>query len=216
MGLSCLLGHDFGHPTHEQEREQHGEDIVLTTRDVKTCRRCGSEQIITQNTAVMKREAVRAELDAEGTDTEPTTETDDGGTAAEATGTDGTRTASESDTALSTVQSDGFGSETERDDPEITDDAVILTDGNAEERQPMEWPNFRTAGESATQSATATRSEQSGERTTGLETRFDAKPEPTGLRCENCGTGYDRTASSLRAGDLCPQCRSAYLADSPE
>lgn len=63
MGFSCLLGHDFGHPEHEQEREQHGEEIVLTTRDVKTCRRCGAEQVLTENTAVMKRDAVPAAVE---------------------------------------------------------------------------------------------------------------------------------------------------------
>jgi Zn finger protein HypA/HybF involved in hydrogenase expression len=216
MGLSCLFGHDFGHPAHEQEREQHGEEVVLTTRDVKTCRRCGSEQVITENTAVMKRDAVRAELDREGSDTEPTTESDDGVTSAEPATATEARTTRDSDPKPSGAQPDGLGSETESDEPEITDDAVILTDGSAEERQPMEWPEFRTAGESAGQSVTANRDSHSGKETNGSGTRFGAKQKPTELRCGGCDTGYDPTASSLRVGDLCPRCRSAYLTDSPE
>lgn len=216
MGLSCLLGHDFGHPTHEQERERHGEEVVLTTREVKTCRRCGRKQVLTENTAVMKREAIQTELDTDGPRTEPTTEADEETTTGDAATAAGTGSASEPDTTLSTTQSDGFGSGAESDEPEITDDAVILTDGSTAERHPMEWPDFRSGGENAGQSSAVNDQKRSRDGTGGTGSRFDAEPEPAALCCENCDASYDQTVSSLRVGDLCPRCLSAYLTDSPE
>ena len=52
MGLRCLLGHDFGPAEIEREREEDGNEMVLTIREVKTCRRCGEQQIVSENKEV--------------------------------------------------------------------------------------------------------------------------------------------------------------------
>jgi hypothetical protein len=52
MGLRCLLGHDFGVPEVERERETDGNEVVVTVREVKTCRRCGERQIVSENKEV--------------------------------------------------------------------------------------------------------------------------------------------------------------------
>lgn len=216
MGLSCLFGHDFGHPAHEEERERHGEEVVVTTRNIKTCRRCGSEQIVAENTAVVKREAVQSELDTDEPRAEPTTEIEDRETTTEPTTAAGAYITNEPNTTPSTDQSDGFASDAQNGDPEITDDAVILTDGSAEERHPMEWPDFRPTEESAERPTTADEESYSGDDAGWAGNRLDTGQELTELHCEECETGYNPTGSSLRAGDLCPRCRSAYLTDGPQ
>jgi hypothetical protein len=68
MGLRCLLGHDFGVPEVERERETDGNEVVVTVREVKTCRRCGERQIVSENKEVTTVErAVVAEA-ADGAD----------------------------------------------------------------------------------------------------------------------------------------------------
>jgi len=52
MGLRCLLGHDFTEPETEREREEDGDEMVATVREVKTCRRCGERQIVSENKEV--------------------------------------------------------------------------------------------------------------------------------------------------------------------
>lgn len=53
MGLRCsLFGHDFDEPAIERDREERGAEVVITVREVKTCRRCGAEQIVAENTEV--------------------------------------------------------------------------------------------------------------------------------------------------------------------
>lgn len=52
MGLKCLLGHDFTEPEVEREREEEGDEVVITVREVKTCRRCEERQIVTENKEV--------------------------------------------------------------------------------------------------------------------------------------------------------------------
>ncbi|MFB6129407.1 MAG: hypothetical protein ABEJ28_01130 [Salinigranum sp.] len=52
MGLKCLLGHDFGDAEVEREREEEGDEMVTTVREVRTCRRCGERQVVSENTEV--------------------------------------------------------------------------------------------------------------------------------------------------------------------
>lgn len=52
MGLRCLLGHDFGGPETERERQEQGDEVVVTVREMKTCERCGERQIISENKEV--------------------------------------------------------------------------------------------------------------------------------------------------------------------
>jgi len=52
MGFRCLLGHDFGEPELEREREERGDEVIITVNEVKTCTRCGERQIVSENTEV--------------------------------------------------------------------------------------------------------------------------------------------------------------------
>src|SRR6056297_1795819 len=67
MGLRCLLSHDFGEPELEREREEQGNEVVITVNEVKTCSRCGEQRIVSENTEVTSIEqltATAAEADA--------------------------------------------------------------------------------------------------------------------------------------------------------
>ena len=50
MAIRCsLLGHDFGDPEVEREREEDGSEVVETVREVETCSRCGNTKLISEN-----------------------------------------------------------------------------------------------------------------------------------------------------------------------
>ena len=64
MGLRCsLLGHDFGDVVVERDRDVRGEEIVVTERELRECRRCDAESIITENTEVRRKRPKDAERD---------------------------------------------------------------------------------------------------------------------------------------------------------
>ncbi len=53
MGLRCsLLGHDYGESEIEREREEQGNEVVVTVREFEKCQRCGAESIISENKEV--------------------------------------------------------------------------------------------------------------------------------------------------------------------
>jgi hypothetical protein len=77
MGLRCsLFGHAFEEPVTERDRETRGAEVVITVREVQTCRRCGTEQVIAENTEVRR-------LGPEEREETGASETSDTGTAAE-------------------------------------------------------------------------------------------------------------------------------------
>lgn len=52
MGLRCLLGHNFGEPEVERDRKEDGNEVVITVQEVKTCTRCGDQQVVSENKEV--------------------------------------------------------------------------------------------------------------------------------------------------------------------
>lgn len=53
MVLRCsLLGHDFGDPEVEREREERGSEVVVTVQEFEECTRCGERTVISENTEV--------------------------------------------------------------------------------------------------------------------------------------------------------------------
>lgn len=53
MVLRCsLLGHDFGEPEIEREREERGSEVVVTVQEYEECVRCGERSVISENTEV--------------------------------------------------------------------------------------------------------------------------------------------------------------------
>ncbi|MFD1598717.1 DUF7093 family protein [Halobellus rarus] len=53
MGLKCrLLGHAYGDSEVERSREEQGDEVVVTIREMQVCERCGAEQVVSQNKEV--------------------------------------------------------------------------------------------------------------------------------------------------------------------
>ncbi|GAA0247360.1 oxidoreductase [Haladaptatus pallidirubidus] len=53
MGLRCsLLGHDYGESEIEREREEQGNEVVVTVREFQECARCGDQQVVSENKEV--------------------------------------------------------------------------------------------------------------------------------------------------------------------
>lgn len=53
MGLMCsLLGHEYGEPETEREREERGDEVVEYVRTVEYCDRCERERIVSESTEV--------------------------------------------------------------------------------------------------------------------------------------------------------------------
>src|SRR5699024_17514 len=51
-GMCSLLGHDYGEPDVERERNEEGTEVVVTAKRIERCRNCGRERTITENTEV--------------------------------------------------------------------------------------------------------------------------------------------------------------------
>jgi hypothetical protein len=165
MGLRCLLGHDFGEPEIEREREEEGEEMVVTVREVKTCTRCGEQQVISENKEVTSIRPARDDsefadvgADTDGDSAAAETDTEPGAASAEASdgnwsepgahpATDGAFGDAETTTAAdSSFDSDDDSFEPPQSAEE--DDGVILDDEEEEpvERQPGEWPDADDVG----------------------------------------------------------------------
>ncbi|GEM_PF-156505 len=53
MALRCsLLGHDFGEPEVDREREERGSEVVVTVTEFKRCDRCGKRKVTSENTEI--------------------------------------------------------------------------------------------------------------------------------------------------------------------
>lgn len=165
MGLRCLLGHDFGPSGVVREHEEDGSEMVVTEREIRRCRRCGEEQVLSESTEVR---AIRTEADvgmepdrrdaeavapasstqgATAADTESAPDTTALGETAEGvtapgddTGglaTDDATEEAESNTTLIDRAEAGFDEPADPDE----EDAVILDDGDEPTaRGHGEWP----------------------------------------------------------------------------
>ena len=157
MGLRCMLGHDFGSVEVAREHEEDGNEMVVTEREVRTCQRCGEEQVLSESTEVR---AIRTEADiqeassattvddpqtAEPTD-EPSPEETPGVVADDVnTGpsVSAEHEAEESNTSLLERAEEGFD---EPSDP-ADEDAVILDESEEKpEREHGAWPESDDVG----------------------------------------------------------------------
>jgi hypothetical protein len=165
MGLRCLLGHDFGDAEIEREREEEGEEMVVTVREVKTCTRCGRTQTISENKEVT---SIRPASDVPGfepTDDESATDETEAEADVDAAADAVTAEASDSNWSepgshpatddpnqpeTTTVGNSAFSGDESFDPPQTAeeDDGVILDDDDEEptERQPGEWPDAGDVG----------------------------------------------------------------------
>lgn len=243
MAIKCsLLGHKFGDPEVEREREEQGSEVVTTIREVETCTRCGTSRVVSENKEVTTLETpddvpVDTESSAEGPSPAVGTDGPAGeGDDAEVMEDDGGDTPDEPATPESEGADDAEVIEDDGDDtpaagPDIADaeadaeetydppesaeedDGVILDD-DAEaaepDRSPGEWPE-----------------EPADEDTSDWEPETDEEVEPDpevetagsatvtvpdgSFHCPECGFSEPVEASSLRAGDSCPECHRGYL-----
>lgn len=114
MGLRCsVLGHDYGDPEVEREREERGSELVVSVTEFQECTRCGDTIVISENTEVTPSEPTSASAgpDEEVTDepAETTTAVDD-------------------------------GSEPEGFDPDVDDAEILDDEPEGTDRDHGEWP----------------------------------------------------------------------------
>jgi hypothetical protein len=154
MGLRCsILGHEFGDAELQREREERGDEVVVTIREVRACERCGVEHVESESTEVRPVEPAGTSADAdanaggsadgaagEGVDAAANAVPDAGaGTGGDAdadTGfADGPASAGSGGVGTPTVE------EAETPAPE-DDDGIILGDDEegSSERPEGEWP----------------------------------------------------------------------------
>jgi hypothetical protein len=194
MGLRCLLGHDYANREVEREREERGNEVVVTYRTVETCDRCGERRVVSENKEVRPVRNPREEGVTTGLG-------DDGGETPDLGGTASAGAADE--TPEPTAAREGAGTETGRTEPEPeaeaepeveaepeaapdenVDDAVILDDGpeeRADGREHGEWPDedaeTATASEDAVDDGTTVVSGSEGwPDPDGEDEGFDAEP----------------------------------------
>ena len=138
MGLRCLLGHDFGEPETEREREEKGEEMVVTFRTVKTCSRCGETQVVSENKEVTSiPEAIAGEDAADDTTDETAADTPGGAVAADTP--DGSVAADTPDGSVTTgavTAADDDGEVIDAESDGAVDDAVTATAADAADDEP--------------------------------------------------------------------------------
>jgi hypothetical protein len=123
MGLRCLLGHDFDDPELQREREEQGDEVVVTVREEKTCTRCGYTKTVSENKEVTSIEQL-AETAAGGSAT-----SDESEAAATA---DADKPAA---TAGQTAATDDTGSDTPTDTETTSEPTTAGADGSAEDAE---------------------------------------------------------------------------------
>ncbi|MFC6990104.1 hypothetical protein ACFQJD_17890 [Haloplanus sp. GCM10025708] len=158
MGLRCLLGHDFGNREVERERQEDGNEVVVTYRTVETCQRCGDRRVVSENKEVRPIRGGEEIQTGLGGGVDVTADTADEATADEATGEPAAdETAADPADAIEVAEADaaeaGDGGPTAAED-----DGVILTDdGDDAGRERGQWPdaNVNERSESAVEASTA-------------------------------------------------------------
>jgi hypothetical protein len=141
MGIRCLLGHDFGDPELERDREEQGDEVVVTVSEQQTCTRCGATKVVSENTEVTSLEQLTETADdeaaaGEATDAEPAadapTATAAGEPSADSQPADESGGSVSAETAPEAQTATGDTADAETDGVTITDDAEVLTDEAAD------------------------------------------------------------------------------------
>ena len=205
MGLRCLLGHDFGEPELEREREEEGDEVVTTVKEVKTCARCGETQIVSENTEVTTMEQLADEAAAGGRDA-GAAEAPEGGpapAAAEETTPGAASGPADADDAAA-----GTGGLTLDEEPEAgSDDAVILDDGPAGDGE----PETADAG-GPPDGVDASLDSADGPSAAGASDATD-EPEPADEDAELLDAGGESAAASSPATDAASEAPSGDETD---
>jgi hypothetical protein len=162
MGLRCtVIGHDHGELQRVEEREDRGDELVVTVREYRECRRCGHRKTISENTEVRSGDVHDGDAPVETSETAETGQTapppGGGETPEQPTGVDPDPTPDPTVGKASTEGTSGndpidpLGSvETADGDKEgvtaTDDDGIILEDGTddgdtGDDREHGEWPD---------------------------------------------------------------------------
>ena len=240
MSFKCsIFGHDYGDPEVERDREEEGSEVVITIRETETCNRCGTVRVVSENKEVTTVETA-ADIVAEDLTDEPPAagaEESDGGDSEEGTDEPAETEIPDAETEGTTTDTGPYPS----GEPHISeeaDDAVILEEDEPEEdREPGEWPEEADTDVDDSQPQQSVEAEGT-EREPGEWPEDDLgeddewKPEidpdpddgptiertdsavtvPEGeFHCPECGYTTPVEASSLRAGDFCPECHRGAL-----
>jgi len=69
MGFRCsLLGHDYGESEVDRDREERGDEVVVTVHEFRTCERCGKNKTVSENKEVTSIAADEAVVDGADAD----------------------------------------------------------------------------------------------------------------------------------------------------
>ena len=147
MGIKCsVFGHDFGETTVERDREEQGNEVVSTIREVETCRRCGETRVVSENTEVT---TIKTPEDV-ATEEEATADESDGQPDATPAATDIVDAEAGEPVAEADPTNAEPSDETAQYESPAEDDGVILEDDDEDDpvREPGEWPESTDPEES--------------------------------------------------------------------
>lgn len=228
MGLKCsVIGHKYGETEVEREREEQGSEVVITIQERETCTRCGTTRIVSENkevTAIETPSDIADDVATEPANSESQTDTHQVDSPVEATAVEPSTDDAEiiddeveqeetvvEQPPVESTDSEHSGPET---DPE-TDDGVILDSETSDEddRDPGEWP--QEAGDETDEWEPAMGEADSSPDVEPIG--GNAVTVPSGqFHCPECSFTTDVEASSLRAGDFCPECHKGALITTDE
>lgn len=224
MGLTCqLLGHQFGEPATERMREERGDEMVTTEREVRVCARCGDRLVISQNTEVvairhaesveedMTRERVNHSSDAHLEDiVDPSFQSP--------SEPPSTPPPTSPPNTPEAVPDSSRTSGTGAFDPGTADpsdeDAEILEKSPSRSESPAESTTDPTDSEAVdsirSSSTTDTSIDTVGSADEPVDVA-DLPDEAVEFYCPACGYAVAVTLTSMRSGDICPACHQGYI-----
>lgn len=236
MSLTCsVLGCDFGAVEREEERTERSDEVVITRREAQTCDRCGRKRVLSESKEVTAIEDARdpPAPAATGGPSGGTPDRDGMPSAAEAGRTDpapsaeppaGTAAGAEpgagvgdpwdsvDDTGNATAHIESVG-DTEDAAPEGDDAEIIESDpSDGSSAPPGRSPvTAGTDGSAADADAAPDFPETEwAEATTGAGPADEVEYD-----CPECGATHPSVGSSLRPGDICPDCQTGYIEERP-
>lgn len=211
MSLPCsVLGHAFGESEVERDTDHRGEETVVTERECRYCRRCGTRTVVS--------ESVQVTIAGDEPEAAPNGEP--------AGDSNGSKTATdESETAPNGEQAgDSDDAETATDEPEAED---------AGRPTPGPWPDVDGGADEGFAAAARDVDRPLVDRGEGLAPEDevvvgptdtdDAGATPTALLgagsrdddvvyvCSDCTFTVQATRSAIVPGDICPDCRAGYV-----
>lgn len=142
MGLMCSLrGHDWSERELEDERDERGNEVVLTVREYEVCSRCDSRNLVSENTEVTTVENGAGDEDTATPEASGRADASDGADGADPTGEDDADTAASTSVAGPTADepTNGTSAPVDEANEDVAvaegDDAAIIVD--AEDDEPM-------------------------------------------------------------------------------